>query len=114
MSIRVSTRMVDKVVIVDILGQLRLGEATSKLRDVVGSLVAEGHKSLLLNLQDVLHIDSSGIGELMMAYTSVRNRGGDLKLLNLNKNVRNLLQVTRLFTVFEVHDDLQQAVKSFG
>ena len=113
MTIKVSTRMVNGVVIVDIFGQLRLGEATSKLRDVVQGLLKEGYKKLLLNMAEVQHVDSSGIGELMTTYTSVKAQGGELKLLNLNKNVRNLLQVTRLYTVFDVHDDLNNAVASY-
>jgi len=113
MSIRVSTRMVNGVVIVDIFGQLRLGEATSKLRDIVQGLLKEGYKKLLLNMAEVQHIDSSGIGELMTAYTTVKSQGGELKLLNLSKNVRNLLQVTRLYTIFDVHEDLDSAVASY-
>jgi anti-sigma B factor antagonist len=113
MNISVSTRLVDGVVVVDIFGQLRLGEGTSKLRDVIQGLLNEGYKKLLLNMADVQHIDSSGIGELMTTYTSVKSSGGDLKLLNLHKNVRNLLQVTRLYTIFDVQDDLSTAVRSF-
>jgi anti-sigma B factor antagonist len=114
MSIRVSTRLINNVVVVDIFGQLRLGEATSKLRDTIQQLLNDGRIQILLNMAEVLHIDSSGIGELMTTYTTVRARGGELKLLNLSKNVRNLLQVTRLFTVFDVQEDLDAAIKSFG
>jgi len=113
MTIQASTRLVDGVAIVDISGQLRLGEGTEKLRVVVQQLVRDGYSKILLNLNGVVHIDSSGIGELMTTYTSLRNQGGELKLLNLNKNVRNLLQVTRLYTVFDVHDDQASALKSF-
>ena len=113
MTIQVSTRLVDGVAIVDISGQLRLGEATGKLRDVVQQLARDGYHKILLNLGGVVHIDSSGIGELMTTYTSLRNQGGELKLMNLTKNVRNLLQVTRLYTVFDVHEDQITALKSF-
>ena len=113
MSIQTSTRVVDGVAIVDITGQLRLGEGTGKLRDVVQQLVRDGYRKILLNLAGVTHVDSSGIGELVMNYTTLRNQGGEVKLLNLNKNVRNLLQITRLFTVFDVHDDQASAVKAF-
>ena len=113
MSINVSTRMVDGVVIVDIFGQLKLGQATSKLRDVIQGLINDGHRKILLNMAEVLHIDSSGIGELMTTYSSVQSHGGELKLLHLSKHVRNLLQVTRLFTIFQVEDDLTTAVRSF-
>ena len=76
-------------------------------------LVAEGYRKILLNLAGVIHIDSSGIGELMSNYTTLRNLGGELKLMGLNKNVRNLLQVTRLYTIFDVHDDQDTALKAF-
>ena len=113
MTIQASTRAVGDVAIVDISGQLRLGEGTGKLRDVVQQLSRDGYLKILLNLAGVIHIDSSGIGELMMNYTTLRNQGGELKLMNLTKNVRNLLQVTRLYTVFDVHDDQVTALKAF-
>jgi len=114
MSIKVSTRMVNGVVIVDLFGQLRLGEGTSKLRQVVQELLGEGYKKIVLNMENVLHVDSSGIGELMGCYSSVKSQGGELKLLQLHKNVRNLLEVTRLYSIFETHEDLASAVKSFS
>ncbi|MFZ1134771.1 MAG: STAS domain-containing protein [Candidatus Korobacteraceae bacterium] len=113
MTIQASTRVVNGVAIVDISGQLRLGEGTGKLRDVVQQLLRDGYKKILLNLNGIIHIDSSGIGELMMNYTTLRNQGGELKLMNLNKNVRNLLQVTRLYTIFDVHDDQASALNAF-
>ena len=113
MTIQASTRAIDGVAIVDISGQLRLGEATGKLRDVVQQLMNDGYRKILLNLSGVIHIDSSGIGELMSNYTSVRNQGGELKLMNLHKNVRNLLQITRLFTVFDVHENQDSAIQAF-
>ena len=113
MTIQTSTRLVGGIVIVDISGQLRLGAGTGRLREVVQQLVSDGYLKILLNLNGVIHIDSSGIGELMTIYTSLRNLGGDLKLMNLTKNVRNLLQVTRLYTIFDVHDDQASALKAF-
>ena len=113
MAIQVSTRLVDGIVIIDISGQLRLGEGTGKLREVVQQVARDGYNKILLNLGGVVHIDSSGIGELMMNYTTLRSQGGELKLMNLTKNVRNLLQVTRLYTVFDVHDDQASALRSF-
>jgi len=101
------------VVIVDTIGELRLGEGTNELRQVVNETVEQGYKNILLNLRDVRHIDSAGVGELMSCYTSVRNRGGQLKLMNLSKNVHNLLQITKLYTIFEVEDDEPTAVASF-
>ncbi len=106
--------MVDGVVIVDLFGQLRLGEGTSRLRQVVQELLDQNYKKILLNMENVLHIDSSGIGELMGCYTSVKNKGGELKLLQLNKNVRNLMEVTRLYSIFDSHDDIPTAVKSYA
>jgi anti-sigma B factor antagonist len=111
MTIQVSTRLVEGVAIMDISGQLRLGEATGRLREVVQQLMRDGYNKILLNMGGVIHIDSSGIGELN--YTTLRNQGGELKLMNLNKNVRNLLQVTRLYTVFDVHDDQTSALRAF-
>jgi anti-sigma B factor antagonist len=74
----------------------------------------KGSKQILLNLGDVTYIDSSGIGELVSAFTTVRNQGGDLKLLNLTKKVHDLLQITKLYTVFDVKDDEASAVASFA
>jgi anti-sigma B factor antagonist len=113
MTIQASTRAVNGVAIVDISGQLRLGEATGKLRSVVQQLINDGYRKIVINLNGVVHIDSSGIGELMSNYTSVRNQGGELKLMNLQKNVRNLLQITRLFTVFDVHENEGSAIRAF-
>lgn len=113
MGIKTSTRLIGDVVIVDTIGELRLGEGTNVLRQVVNETVEQGYKNILLNLRDVRHIDSAGVGELMSCYTSVRNRGGQLKLMNLSKNVHNLLQITKLYTIFEVEDDEPTAVASF-
>ncbi len=113
MSIKVSTRQLDKVTIVDLSGRITLGEGSSVLREAVKDLVAKGQKNILLNLGDVTYIDSSGIGELVSSFTSVSNQGGRLKLLNLQKKVHDLLQITKLYTVFEVHTDEAAAVRSF-
>jgi len=104
---------VEGVVIVDIVGELRLGDGTGILRDVVRELAGKGYIKILLNLAAVRHIDSAGVGELMSCFTSIRNQGGHLKLMNLNKNVHNLLQITKLYTVFEIEDDEPTAIKSF-
>ena len=113
MGIKTSTRLVDHVVIVDTIGELRLGEGTDAVRSVVRDLLGQGYKNILLNLRDVRHIDSAGVGELMSCYTSVRNQGGQLKLMNLSKNVHNLLQITKLYTIFEVAEDEPTALASF-
>jgi anti-sigma B factor antagonist len=111
--IKISTRKRDGIVIIDMVGELRLGEGTGVLRDVIRDVVAQGDKKILVNLAVVRHMDSAGIGELVTCFTSVRNQGGHLKLMNLNKNVHNILQITKLVTVFEVVDDENTAVKSF-
>ena len=84
------------------------------LRDSVREMLAKGQKKIVLNLADVNYIDSSGIGELVSAFTTVKNSGGELKLLNLTKKVHDLLQITKLYTVFDVKDDEALAVESFG
>jgi len=104
---------VDKVTIVDISGRITLGEGSSTLRETVRDMLSKGQKKILLNLGDVSYIDSSGIGELVSSFTSVNNQGGQLKLLNLQKKVHDLLQITKLYTVFEVHTDEAAAVRSF-
>jgi anti-sigma B factor antagonist len=112
--IKTSTRLINHVVIIDTIGELRLGEGTDTVRNVVRQLLDQGYRNILLNLRDVRHIDSAGVGELMSCYTSVRNQGGQLKLMNLSKNVHNLLQITKLYTIFEVEDDEPTAIASFG
>ena len=114
MSMKTSSRQVDGVTIVDCSGRITLGEGSVTLRDTVRELLGKSNKKILLNLGDVNYIDSSGIGELVSAYTTVKNQGGELKLLNLTKKVHDLLQITKLYTVFDVKDDEAAAVKSFG
>ena len=113
MSMKTGTRHVDGVTIVDLSGRITLGEGSVILRDTVRDLVGKGNKKILLNLGEVNYIDSSGIGELVSAFTTVRNQGGELKLLNLTKKVHDLLQITKLYTVFDVNDDEAAAIKSF-
>ena len=113
MSMKISTRQVDGVTVVDCSGRITLGEGSITLRETVSGLLAKGQKKILLNLGDVNYIDSSGIGELVSAFTTVRKQGGDLKLLNLTKKVHDLLQITKLYTVFDVKDDEAAAVAAF-
>jgi anti-sigma B factor antagonist len=113
-SMKMKTRQVDGITIMDCSGRITLGEGSVTLRDAVRDLLAKGSKQILLNLGDVTYIDSSGIGELVSAFTTVRNQGGDLKLLNLTKKVHDLLQITKLYTVFDVKDDEASAVASFA
>lgn len=114
MSMKSNTRQVNGVTIVDLSGRITLGEGSVLLRDMVRDLVTKGQRKILLNLGDVTYIDSSGIGELVSGFTSVANAGGQLKLLNLTKRVKDLLQITKLYTVFEVFDDEAAAIRSFA
>lgn len=114
MSIKLNTRQVGDVTVLDLAGRITLGEGSSTLRDSLKELVAKGEKKILLNLGDVTYIDSSGIGELVSGFTTVTNQGGNLKLLGLNKRVKDLLQVTKLYTVFETFEDEAEAVRSFA
>ena len=114
MSMKVATRQVDGVVVLDLSGRITLGEGSVTLRDSVHDVIAKGSKHILLNLENITYIDSSGIGEMVSAFTSVKNAGGELKLLNLTKKVHDLLQITKLYTVFDVKDDETGAVKAFA
>ena len=107
-------RHVDGVTVLDLSGRITLGEASGKLRSAVQEALGAGSKKILLNLADVNYIDSAGLGELVSAFTTVKNAGGELKLLNLTKKVRDLLVITKLLTIFDVKDNEQDAVKSFA
>ena len=113
MSVKMTTRQVGDVTVIDAAGRITLGEGASSFRDTVRELSAKGDKKILLNLSDVSYIDSSGIGEMVSGFTTVTNHGGQLKLLGLSKRVKDLLQITKLYTVFEVFDDEAAAVRSF-
>ncbi len=114
MSVKLSTRQVGNVTVIDVAGRITLGEGSSALRETLRDLVAKNQTKILLNLADVTYIDSSGIGELVSGYTTVTNTGGSLKLLNLNKRVKDLLQITKLYTVFEVFEDEAAAIRSYA
>ena len=114
MNMKASNRQVDGINIVDMSGRITLGEGSVVLRDTIRDLVGKGQKKILLNLGDVTYIDSSGIGELVSAFTAVRREGGELKLLKLTKKVHDLLQITKLYTVFDIKDDEATAIKSFS
>jgi anti-sigma B factor antagonist len=109
-----ATRQVEDIVIVDVSGRITLGEGNVMLRDVVRELLQKGHKKILFNLHEVGYIDSSGLGELVKTYTTVRNQGGTLKLVSLSKRVHDLLQMTRLSAVFDIQADEASAIHSFG
>ena len=107
-----SARRLDDVVILDLSGRITIGEGTLILRDQIQKLLDAGQSKFLLNLADVDYIDSSGLGELVTSFTTVRNRGGQLKLLNLTRRVRDLLQITKLLTVFDTFDNETEALKT--
>ncbi len=114
MSMKATVRQIDSVTVVDVRGRITLGEDCKQLREVIRGELAKNHKNLLLNLADVTYIDSYGIGELVSAFTAISNQGGQLKLLNLTKRVHDLLQITKLYTVFDIHDDEATAISSFA
>ena len=114
MSVKLTTRQVGDVLVIDAAGRITLGEGSSALRDKVREVSTQGNKKILLNMAEVSYIDSSGIGELVSGFTSVTNHGGVLKMLNLTKRVKDLLQITKLYTVFDVHDDEAAAIRSFA
>ena len=114
MSVKFTTRQVGDVTVIDAAGRITLGEGASQFRDTIRDLAAKGDKKILLNLNEVNYIDSSGIGEMVSGFTTVTNHGGQLKLLGLSKRVKDLLQITKLYTVFEVFDDEAAAVRSFS
>ena len=113
MNLKAKIRQVDGIAVVDVSGRITLGEETKLLRETVQRLLGGGQKEILLNLAEVSFIDSAGIGELVSAFTSVRNRGGDLKLLKLTRKVHDVLQITKLYTVFDISDDEAAAITSF-
>ena len=113
MSVKLTTRQVGDVTVIDATGRITLGEGASTFRDAIRDLATKGDKKLLVNLSDVSYIDSSGIGEMVSGFTTVTNHGGLLKLLGLSKRVKDLLQITKLYTVFDVHTDEAAAVRSF-
>ena len=113
MSLSTAIRDVAGVTVIDMSGRITLGEASGKLRDTVHNLLESGVKGMLLNLGDVSYIDSSGLGELVSAYTTARGKGCTVKLLNVQAKVQDLLQITKLYTVFETFNDEAEAVTSF-
>lgn len=113
MALSISSREVDGVTVLDLSGRITLGEGSVQLRDAVRDLIGKGQKNILANLGDVNYIDSSGLGELVSAYTTARNQDAKLKLLKLTKKVHDLLQLTKLYTVFDIYDDEASAIASY-
>jgi len=113
MALQATNREAGQVVVVELSGRITLGDGSALLRKTIRGLLGDQKTKILLNLGDVDYIDSSGIGELVSGFTAVKNQGGDLKLLNLTKKVRDLLQITKLYTVFDVFTDERAALGSF-
>jgi anti-sigma B factor antagonist len=113
MSFKATSREVGDVTVIDMDGRITLGEGSALLRDLVREKLGSGHKKIVMNLAGINYIDSTGLGELVSGYRLVKSEGGELKLLNLNKKVTDLLQITRLYTVFDIHNQEGQAIASF-
>ena len=111
---KTTTRQVESITIVDVSGRITLGDGSVALRDTIRDLVAKGNKKILLNLGEVMYIDSSGLGGLVSAFGTVRDQGGELKLLKVTKKVQDLLKMTRLDTLFDVKDDEATALAAFS
>jgi len=112
-ALAIASREVDGVTVLGLSGRITLGEGSVQLRDAIRDLISKGQRRILLDLGDVNYIDSSGLGELVSAYTTARNQGATLKLLKLTKKVHDLLQLTKLYTVFDIYDDEASAIASF-
>jgi anti-sigma B factor antagonist len=110
----IEERVVSDVTILDLTGKITLGEGDELLKDKINSLLNQGHRKILLNLEGVPYIDSAGLGEIVRTYTTVSRQGGKLKLLNLTKRIQDLLSITKLLTVFETFDAEEPAVASFS
>ena len=113
MALAIASRELDGVTVLDLSGRITLGEGSVQLRDAIRDLIAKGQRYILLDLGEVSYIDSSGLCELVSAYTTAKNQGATLKLLKLTKKVHDLLQLTKLYTVFEIFDDEASAIASF-
>ena len=113
MSFRATSREIGDVTVIDMDGRITLGEGSALLRDIVREKLGTGHRKIIMNLAGIIYIDSTGLGELVSGYRLVKSEGGELKLLNLNKKVTDLLQITKLYTVFDIHNQEMEAVASF-
>jgi len=112
-SMKIANHQVDGITVLDLSGRITLGEGSVQLREAIRDLVARSHKNIVLNLGDVSYMDSSGVGELVTAYTTVKNQGGELKLVNLTKKIEDLMTITKLVTVFDIHPDEASAIAAF-
>jgi anti-sigma B factor antagonist len=111
---QIEERIVDDVTVLDLKGKMTLGEGDELLKDKINSLVSQGNKKIVLNLEAVPYIDSAGLGEIVRTYTSVSRQGGKLKLLNVSKRIQDLLVITKLITIFDSYESENEAVQSFA
>ena len=114
MGFQVSTRELGRIVVVDAIGRLTLSDSRTQLRDLIHVFCGNGHRKFLLNLAGVDFMDSDGMGELVRCYSVVRREGGEMKLVQVTKKVQELLQITRLNTLFEIYSEEQAALQAFG
>jgi anti-sigma B factor antagonist len=112
-ALTIASREVDGVTVLDLSGRITLGEGSVQLREAVRDLISKGARNILLNLSDVNYIDSSGLGELVSAFTTAKNQGASVKLLGLTKKVKDVLQLTKLYTVFDIYDDEASGIASY-
>ncbi len=110
---QIEERALGEVMILDVTGKLTIGDGDELLKDKINSLIQQGRKKLILNLEGVPYVDSAGLGEIVRTYTTVSRQGGSLKLLNLTKRITDLLMITKLLTVFDTYDSEQEALNSF-
>jgi anti-sigma B factor antagonist len=111
---QIDERAVGEVILLDLKGRMTMGEGDELLKDKVNSLILQGRKKIVFNLEGVPYIDSSGLGEIVRTYTTVSRQGGSLKLVNLTKRITDLLAITKLLTVFDTYDSEADAVRSFA
>ena len=114
MSVKEKIHQVNDVLVIELSGRLTVGDGSVMLRDRIRKELAGGRKRILINLGDVSYIDSSGLGELISAFTSTTKSGGELKLLNLTKKIRDLMEIVRLYTIFDIYDNEGLALASFS
>ncbi len=113
MDVKMNVRVTRGITIVDVSGRVTLGEGVTTLRDTLREMATVGHKKILLNLAELTYLDSSGIGALVSSFATINNLGGQIKLVNLTKRIKDLLLMTKLYTVFEVYEDEETALASF-
>ncbi len=111
---QIEERATGDVMILDLKGKLTIGEGDLLLKDKINSLIQQGHKKLVMNLEGVPYVDSAGLGEIVRTYTTVSRQGGSLKLLHLTKRIKDLLTITKLLQVFDVFETEQEALQSFS